>query len=108
MSIAFRELELHEGSTVTALVDVAVPVTVTEVRDGFGDMLTLSGIGPDLRLLAWGKEGKTRESSTTRHWISVEPVTPDVLVTLFNSAYTSGGSAARHGFKAKLIKLFEL
>jgi len=108
MSIAFRELELNEGSTVTALVDVVVPVTATEARDAFGDQLTLSGIGPDLRLLAWGKEGKTRENSTTRHWISVEPVTPDVLVTLFNSAFTSGEISARHGFKSKLMKLFEL
>ena len=108
MSMKFRELELNEGSTVTALVDVAVPLTVTEVRDSFGDLLVLSGIGPDLRLLAWGKEGKTRETATTRHWISVDPVTPDVLVVLFNSAFTSGEQAARHGFKCKLLKLFEL
>ena len=108
MSIAFRELELNEGATVTALVDVTVPVMATEARDGFGDALVLSGIGPDLRLIAWGKEGKSRETATTRHWISVEPVTPDVLVVLFNSAFTSGEHAARVGFKSKLIKLFEL
>ncbi len=108
MSIKFRELELDESSTVTAVLDVSIPVTVTEARDAFGNLLVLSGIGPDLRLIAWGKEGLTKENATTRHWISVDPVTPDVLVVLFNSAFTAGEQAARQGFRGKLLKLFEL